>query len=180
MRISPENATTLYALVKKIGLKNTEVVLTGVTPGGEYKVARPEGPRYGQAAPGTSPTITMPSPSGAVAFRALVWRFLLQWISGILQTATTARILKASQAYSRCPLMTQSGSGPYGITSCADCRVITFLPPPKYRQQTWECDERLFHGGIIPRLHRATFKKSRMATMRFSETMIIEPFWSIV
>jgi hypothetical protein len=27
-------------------------VLTGVTPGGEYKVARPEGPRYGQAGPG--------------------------------------------------------------------------------------------------------------------------------
>ena len=50
VRISPANATTLYALVKKIGLKNTEVVLTGVTPGGEYKVARPEGPRYGQAA----------------------------------------------------------------------------------------------------------------------------------
>ena len=52
VRISPPNATTLYALVKKIGLKNTEVVLTGVTPGGEYKVARPAGPRYGQAAPG--------------------------------------------------------------------------------------------------------------------------------
>ena len=69
VRISRENAATLYALVKKVGLKNTEVVLTGVTPGGEYKVARPEGPRYGQAVPaGTSPTITMPSPSGAAAF----------------------------------------------------------------------------------------------------------------
>src|SRR5262245_27715185 len=43
VRISRENAATLYALVKKIGLKNTEVVLSGVTPGGEYKVARPEG-----------------------------------------------------------------------------------------------------------------------------------------
>jgi hypothetical protein len=52
VRISPGNATTLYALVKKIGLKNTEVVLTGVTPGGEYKVARPEEPRYGQAGAG--------------------------------------------------------------------------------------------------------------------------------
>jgi hypothetical protein len=48
VRISPENAATLYALVKKVGLKNTEVVLTGVTPGGEYKVARSAGPRYGQ------------------------------------------------------------------------------------------------------------------------------------
>jgi lipoprotein-anchoring transpeptidase ErfK/SrfK len=49
VRISPQNAATLYALVKKNGLKNTEVVLTGVTPGGEYKVARPAEPRYGQA-----------------------------------------------------------------------------------------------------------------------------------
>jgi hypothetical protein len=49
VRISRENAATLYALVEKIGLKNTEVVLTGVTPGGEYKIARPEQPRYGQA-----------------------------------------------------------------------------------------------------------------------------------
>lgn len=52
VRISPENAATLFALVKQNGLKNTEVVLTGVTPGGEYKVARPAGPRYGQAGPG--------------------------------------------------------------------------------------------------------------------------------
>src|SRR5262249_55279322 len=35
------------ALVKKVGLKNTEVVLTGVTPGGEYKVARDPEARYG-------------------------------------------------------------------------------------------------------------------------------------
>ena len=53
VRISRENAATLFALVKKVGLKNTEVVLTGVTPGGEYKVARPEEPRYGQAGPGS-------------------------------------------------------------------------------------------------------------------------------
>jgi L,D-transpeptidase catalytic domain len=52
VRISRENAATLFALVKKVGLKNTEVVLTGVTPGGEYKVARSEEPRYGQAGPG--------------------------------------------------------------------------------------------------------------------------------
>src|SRR6478672_791835 len=52
VRISPENAATFFALVKKVGLKNTEVVLTGVTPGGEYKVARPEEPRYDLAGPG--------------------------------------------------------------------------------------------------------------------------------
>jgi len=47
VRISPENAATLYALVKKVGLNSTEVVLTGVTPGGEYKVARTPEPRDG-------------------------------------------------------------------------------------------------------------------------------------
>ena len=39
VRISPQNATILYALVGKNGLKNTQVALSGVTPGGEYKVA---------------------------------------------------------------------------------------------------------------------------------------------
>ena len=44
VRISPKNAATLYALVGKNGLKNTQVVLTGVTPGGEFKVASRAGP----------------------------------------------------------------------------------------------------------------------------------------
>jgi lipoprotein-anchoring transpeptidase ErfK/SrfK len=35
VRISPENAAKLYALVEENGLENTKVVLTGVTPGGE-------------------------------------------------------------------------------------------------------------------------------------------------
>ncbi len=39
VRISPQNATTLYALVEKNGLENTQVVLSGVTPGGEFKFA---------------------------------------------------------------------------------------------------------------------------------------------
>jgi lipoprotein-anchoring transpeptidase ErfK/SrfK len=54
VRISPQNAAALYSLVGKNGLENTQVVLTGVTPGGEYKVASPAGPgsRYGQAGPG--------------------------------------------------------------------------------------------------------------------------------
>jgi lipoprotein-anchoring transpeptidase ErfK/SrfK len=39
VRISPENAATLYALVEKTGLKNTQVVLAGDTGGGEGKVA---------------------------------------------------------------------------------------------------------------------------------------------
>jgi lipoprotein-anchoring transpeptidase ErfK/SrfK len=52
VRISPENATTLYALVKANGLENTQVVLTGVTPGGEFKYARNQtGPGWGYFEP---------------------------------------------------------------------------------------------------------------------------------
>ena len=47
VRISPENATILYALVKENGLANTQVVLTGVTPGGEYKIARSQANPWG-------------------------------------------------------------------------------------------------------------------------------------
>ena len=43
VRLSPENAATLYALVEKTGVENTQVVLAGSTPGGEGKVAN--GPR---------------------------------------------------------------------------------------------------------------------------------------
>jgi hypothetical protein len=52
-RISPQNAATLYALVAKNGLKNTQVVLAGLTPGGEGKVASKAKPgsRYSHAAP---------------------------------------------------------------------------------------------------------------------------------
>ena len=45
VRISPQNATTLYTLVEKTGLKNTQVVLAGDTPGGEAKVANSESSR---------------------------------------------------------------------------------------------------------------------------------------
>ena len=40
VRLSPQNAATLYALVEENGLENTQVVLVGLTPGGEGKVAR--------------------------------------------------------------------------------------------------------------------------------------------
>ena len=39
VRISPQNAATLYTLVEKTGLKNTQGVLAGDTPDGEAKVA---------------------------------------------------------------------------------------------------------------------------------------------
>ena len=43
VRLSPKNAATLFALVEKTGLKNTQVVLAGTTPGGEGKVANRTG-----------------------------------------------------------------------------------------------------------------------------------------
>jgi hypothetical protein len=51
VRISPANATKLYALVKKNGLDNTEVVLSGVTPGGEYKLGAASAAHHVRAAP---------------------------------------------------------------------------------------------------------------------------------
>ena len=53
VRLAPKNASILFALVKEKGLKNTEVVLSGETPGGETVVASPGArqPPWGQAAP---------------------------------------------------------------------------------------------------------------------------------
>jgi len=39
VRLAPENARALFALVKANGLENTQIVLSGDTPGGESKVA---------------------------------------------------------------------------------------------------------------------------------------------
>jgi lipoprotein-anchoring transpeptidase ErfK/SrfK len=48
VRLSPQNAATLYALVAEKGLEKTQVVLVGLTPGGEGKVtsAVRSKPRY--------------------------------------------------------------------------------------------------------------------------------------
>jgi hypothetical protein len=56
VRIAPKNAATLYALVKEHGLANTQVVVTGVSPGGEYGAAgaqqeSPHGVAGAQASP---------------------------------------------------------------------------------------------------------------------------------
>ena len=45
VRLAPENAATLYAMVEKTGMENTQVVLSGEAPGAEPKVASP-GPNY--------------------------------------------------------------------------------------------------------------------------------------
>jgi len=68
VRISLENAATLYALVEKSGLKNTQVVLSGVTPGGEYKfanVARAQVQVQAQAQGGPGWSFFGPAPGAA-------------------------------------------------------------------------------------------------------------------
>jgi L,D-transpeptidase catalytic domain len=50
VRLSPENARTLFALVKAKGLENTEIVLNGNTPRSEARVAS-SGPRKQQIKP---------------------------------------------------------------------------------------------------------------------------------
>jgi len=48
VRLSPENAATLFALVEENGLENTQVVLAGTTPGGEGPKVASRPPRgYG-------------------------------------------------------------------------------------------------------------------------------------
>ncbi|WP_280140583.1 L,D-transpeptidase [Methylocapsa palsarum] len=52
VRLAPKNAATLYALVKENGLENTQVVVTGVSPGGEYGVVGGQpSPRSGYVEP---------------------------------------------------------------------------------------------------------------------------------
>jgi len=75
VRISPQNAATLYTLVEKTGLKNTQGVLAGDTPGGEAKVAKSASSRtrHSQSAAASRTIVTslhahlalatMPSPS---------------------------------------------------------------------------------------------------------------------
>ncbi len=58
VRIAPENATTLYSLVAQVGLEKTQVILTGVTPGGESKLASTNTPRsrYNEAGSFSNPS----------------------------------------------------------------------------------------------------------------------------
>jgi lipoprotein-anchoring transpeptidase ErfK/SrfK len=49
VRLAPKNAEALFHLVEQNGLENTKVVLAGVTPGGEAKVAEQPSPRYRDA-----------------------------------------------------------------------------------------------------------------------------------
>ena len=65
VRIAPQNATILYDLVKTAGLENTQVVLSGETPGGEGNVAS-SGKSGGKvASSGKSRTVYRPSRGNA-------------------------------------------------------------------------------------------------------------------
>jgi len=68
VRISPENATILYALVKENGLENSRVVLTGVTPGGEFKVARGQANPWGFYEPAFGAPPPLPYYNGPRAY----------------------------------------------------------------------------------------------------------------
>jgi lipoprotein-anchoring transpeptidase ErfK/SrfK len=46
VRLAPENATILFDLVKQNGLANTQVVLSGETPGGDYVASAPPEDAY--------------------------------------------------------------------------------------------------------------------------------------
>jgi len=71
VRISPENAATLYELVKQNSLENTQVVLTGVSPGGEYKVVA-----RGQTSPrggGSGRSLGVPDYNGSQGYNGSPW-----------------------------------------------------------------------------------------------------------
>jgi lipoprotein-anchoring transpeptidase ErfK/SrfK len=82
VRISPENAATLYTLVAENGLENTQVVLTGVSPGGEFKSARGQAElrrgRSGaraQASRGWARSFSAPHYNGSQAYSGPQWSY---------------------------------------------------------------------------------------------------------
>jgi lipoprotein-anchoring transpeptidase ErfK/SrfK len=63
VRLAPQNAKTLFYLVKAAGLENTQVVLTGMTPGGEGPaVASQTPPRQIRPPRGYNPWFEQPMP----------------------------------------------------------------------------------------------------------------------
>lgn len=63
VRLAPENAKTLFQLVKGAGLENTQVVLTGMTPGGEGPAVASQTPQRQIRPPrGYNPWFERPMP----------------------------------------------------------------------------------------------------------------------
>jgi lipoprotein-anchoring transpeptidase ErfK/SrfK len=73
VRISPENAAILYELVQENGLENTKVVLTGSSPGGNYKVARGQTSPRGDA---SGPSYDAPYHNRSQGYDRSPWSFL--------------------------------------------------------------------------------------------------------
>jgi TonB family protein len=63
VRLAPENARTLFALVKEKGLENTQIVLNGETPSSEAKVASPAPPKPERKPPQKDSQIAGETPS---------------------------------------------------------------------------------------------------------------------
>ena len=98
VRLSPENAKTLYALIEEEGLGNTKVVLTGVTPGGEAKLAsQARSKNRNRQAEWYDPRdyYYPQAPEARPFWASLVWRSLLRRASGLLQTPT--RLLSSAR-----------------------------------------------------------------------------------
>jgi TonB family protein len=64
VRLAPENAGTLFALVEEKGLENTQIVLNGETPSSEAKVASPAPPVPERKPPQADSQIAGETPSG--------------------------------------------------------------------------------------------------------------------
>ena len=69
VRLSPQNAATLYDLVEETGLENTQVILAGLTPGGEGRWAS-----SGQAKRARAETYEQPRRRGGGLFKRLFGR----------------------------------------------------------------------------------------------------------
>ena len=131
VRISTENAAKLYALVQENGLENTQVVLTGVTPGGEYKVAssgkswlplRSAGFRLVRA----RRQLLYPAPAPPRLFRTIIWRSLLQRTSGL--QPTTTGVLPAARILRPCPLHCRATAFSYDFKRSDDIRIWVIRP----------------------------------------------------
>ena len=65
VRLSPQNAATLFGLVKRSGLQNTQVVVSGSSPGGDYLTGhkQPNQPASRSARQVTRQPATQPAPA---------------------------------------------------------------------------------------------------------------------
>ena len=106
VRLSPENAATLFALVEKTGVKNTQVVLAGITPGGEGKVANSKRAKSSPFPPVQKLLRRLFSPAAKTRwpFQAAIWQSITRLI-----LSSRRRISRAVGEGSRCGLCPNPG-----------------------------------------------------------------------